>query len=121
MTASSDPYAVLGILPGATPQEVQRAFRDLVRKHHPDTAMGHGDPEQLRAVLAAYGALRSPPHATDLDLRPAGAQSQHAVRRPPYMTGYQPQPGSGWLRERPPATPMPPIWAGPVRWHGKTQ
>jgi molecular chaperone DnaJ len=31
-----DPYEVLGVTPGATPDEVRRAYRELVRRHHPD-------------------------------------------------------------------------------------
>lgn len=32
----NDPYSVLGVDPGATDEEVKRAYRNLARKYHPD-------------------------------------------------------------------------------------
>lgn len=47
-----DPYAVLGIIPGATPEQSRRAYPRLVRQNHPDTNPSHD---------CAQGAqLRSP-------------------------------------------------------------
>ncbi len=34
--AYEDPYAVLGVQKGASRKEVQKAFRELAFKHHPD-------------------------------------------------------------------------------------
>lgn len=31
-----DPYAVLGIASGATPDEITRAYRDQMKRYHPD-------------------------------------------------------------------------------------
>lgn len=33
---SWDPYEVLGVKPGATPEEIQTAYRHAVQKYHPD-------------------------------------------------------------------------------------
>jgi hypothetical protein len=54
-----DPYAVLGIDPGATPEEITAAFRRLAKRWHPD--MGGGDAAVLRMaqVNAAYDLLRA--------------------------------------------------------------
>jgi curved DNA-binding protein CbpA len=61
-----DPYEVLGVTPGATTDEVRRAYRELVRRHHPDR---HVDvPPERRKVLhrrmaeitAAYRMLNDP-------------------------------------------------------------
>ena len=35
--STPDPYAVLGVPPTATAQEITRAYRRLLRSHHPDT------------------------------------------------------------------------------------
>lgn len=122
MTSPRDPYLVLGLLPRATPQEVQRAFRRLVRQYHPDTSVGPGDPEELRAVLAAYAAVR---RAEDgggggggeggggADAAPAAV----TVGRP--ATAYRPLRQASWARARQTGPPDPPISAGPVRWHRK--
>ena len=32
----NDPYAVLGLSPSASDEEVKRAYRALVKKYHPD-------------------------------------------------------------------------------------
>ena len=34
--ACEDPYAALGVQKGASKKEVQKAFRELAFKHHPD-------------------------------------------------------------------------------------
>ena len=39
-----DPYAVLGISSTASDQEVKSAYRDLIKKNHPDRAMAQGMP-----------------------------------------------------------------------------
>ena len=32
----NDPYSVLGVSPTASDEEVKKAYRDLVRKYHPE-------------------------------------------------------------------------------------
>lgn len=115
-----DPYAVLGLTPSATQGEVRRAYRALLRQHHPDT-QPLGDPAaqdastaSLRQVLAAYATLRDPtlrdPAGRARDERPTttprSAEHREAHRRTP--------PGQVWPEE-------PPIKAGPVRWHRSPQ
>lgn len=63
-TRLGDPYAVLGLAPTATDDEITRAYRRQVRTLHPDTrAEPQSDPQlddRLRQVLAAYSVLRDP-------------------------------------------------------------
>ncbi len=62
-----DPYAVLGVAPTASRQQVNRAYRRLLRRHHPDTRADGTVPVQgsdgrvpLADVLAAYAVLGDP-------------------------------------------------------------
>jgi DnaJ like chaperone protein len=65
LEAGVDPYAVLGLAPGATPQEIRRVYRLLVAEHHPDRLIARGVPEDLidvatdrmKAINLAYQAL----------------------------------------------------------------
>ncbi len=50
----SDPYRVLGLQPGASPEEVRRAYFEQVRAHPPEL-----DPEAFKAIRAAYEQLTS--------------------------------------------------------------
>lgn len=51
---SADPYAVLGVRPGATAAEIKAAYRALVKRHHPDAG---GDDERILALNAAWEVL----------------------------------------------------------------
>lgn len=52
-----DPHAVLGLEPGASPEDVQRAYRALAKRFHPDRA-GEGAGELMISINAAYDLLR---------------------------------------------------------------
>jgi hypothetical protein len=54
-----DPHAVLGLDPGASPEEVHRAYRALAKRFHPDrVAGGRADNELMISINAAYDLLR---------------------------------------------------------------
>jgi len=48
--AEPDPYAVLGVPPNATTEEVRAAWRSLVRDNHPDALIARGVPEEARMM-----------------------------------------------------------------------
>jgi hypothetical protein len=51
-----DPHAVLGLDPGASPEEVQRAYRALAKRFHPDAA-GDAAGELMISINAAHDLL----------------------------------------------------------------
>ena len=61
-----DPYAVLGIAPGAAEREIKHAYRKLMSQHHPDK-LGSDVPDELkrraeeraREINAAYERIKS--------------------------------------------------------------
>lgn len=63
-----DPYTVLGLTPGAPPDEIRRVYRLLVAEHHPDRLIAKGVPSELidvatarmSAINLAYQALTKP-------------------------------------------------------------
>lgn len=61
MTIKMNPYEVLGLKPGATQEEIKKAYRNLIKQYHPDQ---YGDnplkdlaEEKMRDINAAYDAL----------------------------------------------------------------
>ena len=104
MVERSDPYAELGVAPGATDPEIREAFRRRLREHHPDTRRLAGpeddreSDEALQRTLAAYAALR---------------RTQQQNQRP----GPAPPPGSVVRSTRPrPSSQGPALEASPVQW-----
>lgn len=57
----NDPYEVLGIRPGASDEEIKTAYRELVKKYHPDKYQGNPladlAEEKLQEVNEAYDML----------------------------------------------------------------
>ena len=53
-----DPYAVLGVRPGAPDPEVAAAYRDAAKRWHPDRA-GEAGEERMAEINAAYDLVRA--------------------------------------------------------------
>ena len=51
-------YEVLGVGPGASADELRRAYLALARRHHPDVAGGSA--ERMQALTAAWSVLGDP-------------------------------------------------------------
>ena len=58
----SDPYSVLGVAQNASDEEIKKAYRELVRKYHPDNY--HDNPlsdlasEKMKEVNEAYDSIQ---------------------------------------------------------------
>ena len=68
ISASLDPYAVLGVTPDATAEDIRAAYRQRARETHPDHG---GDPDEFRAVQIAWELLRDDPAASRTRRRPS--------------------------------------------------
>ena len=57
----NDPYAVLGLSPSASDEEVKRAYRALVKKYHPDNYVNNPLADlaeaKMKEINEAYDAI----------------------------------------------------------------
>jgi hypothetical protein len=54
---AGEAYKILGLKPSASPQEIRRAYRGLVKKYHPDKNNSAGAHEKFLAIQTAYELL----------------------------------------------------------------
>ena len=57
MDVSPDYYAVLGLTPDATLEDIKKAYRQLARQYHPDAQAVPGTAMLFREIQAAYDVL----------------------------------------------------------------
>lgn len=58
MERKKDYYAVLGVSPGASQEEIKKAYRQLAKKYHPDTNAGNTAAETMfKQITEAYTVL----------------------------------------------------------------
>ncbi len=66
-----DYYAILGVARTADPKEIQRAYRQLARQHHPDhqpdVSKVRGAAERMKEINEAYAVLSDSKKRTDYD------------------------------------------------------
>jgi curved DNA-binding protein CbpA len=103
--SSSDPYATLGVSPGASDADLRAAYRRLVQLHHPDHNGGSPESEQrFEEVQEAYAQVRELRRRGDAAgaPRPGGARSTGA-RSAGARRASSARPGG--TAARPPADP----------------
>jgi DnaJ-class molecular chaperone len=77
---STDPYTVLGVKKDASAEEIQKVYRRLAKKLHPDLNPGNTQAEEkFKAVTAAYDLLGDPAKRTRYD---RGEIDEQGTERP---------------------------------------
>jgi curved DNA-binding protein CbpA len=62
-----NPYAILGVPTHATDLEIKRAYRNLVKRYHPDRRSSESSHEQIVAINHAYDILSDPEQRAQYD------------------------------------------------------
>ncbi len=61
---AKSPYEVLGVSPGASADEIKKAYRNLVKQYHPDNYKNHPlenlAKEKMQEINEAYDQLTNP-------------------------------------------------------------
>jgi DnaJ-like protein len=70
-----DPYAVLGVKPGSSPEEVARAYREKAKEWHPDIRGTEDALRRMALINAAYEQIRD-------GKAPAAASAAPVSRQP---------------------------------------
>ena len=89
-----DYYSVLGVAKHASAEEIDRAYRQLARKYHPDVSKAHDAEERFKRINEAYEVLKDPVKRQHYDRY--GAAWKEAERQgtsPPGFDGFRPAPG----------------------------
>ncbi len=77
---STDPYTVLGVKKDASAEEIQKAYRRLAKKLHPDLNPGNKQAEEkFKSVTAAYDLLGDPAKRARFD---RGEIDEQGTERP---------------------------------------
>lgn len=79
-----DYYAVLGVKPDASAEDIKAAYRRLARKFHPDVSKERNAEERFKDVNEAFEALGDPERRASYDqLRAGGFRAGDDFRPPP--------------------------------------
>jgi curved DNA-binding protein CbpA len=59
-TTTTDYYALLGVTPGATTEQIKKAYRKLAKQYHPDVNNSSDAADRFREITEAYDTLTDP-------------------------------------------------------------
>src|ERR1700723_83237 len=107
-----DPYTTLGVKKDATQTEIQKAYRRLAKKLHPDLNPGNKIAEdKFKEVSAAYDLLNDPDKRARFDRGEIDASGTERPRQ--HTTGTLPIRAAGRLTPAMPAFPISEITPAP--------
>lgn len=79
-----DYYAIMGLSPSATSDDIKRTYRKLARKYHPDVSQETNAEEKFKEVGEAYEVLKDPEKRRAYDqLRTQGFRQGEQFSPPP--------------------------------------
>jgi len=78
-----DYYAILGVPRKASQEEIQKAYRRLARKHHPDVSKDPKAEEKFKELGEAYEVLRDPEKRNRYDMLGSDFRAGQEFRPPP--------------------------------------
>ncbi len=80
-----DYYKILGVAKDASKDDIQRAYKKLARKHHPDVNTASGAEDKFKEINEAKEVLRDPEKRKLYDLY--GKDWENAAKQPPPHRG----------------------------------
>lgn len=112
-----DHYGALNVPRNATQREISRAYRGLMRTHHPDVASDVDDHNELLRVMQAFAVLRNPATRAAYDLALGRRRGLAAQDAEPPSAAAAPRPNAPQdIPVRVVRRSEPPFRISPVRW-----
>ncbi|MDX1625404.1 MAG: DnaJ C-terminal domain-containing protein [Wenzhouxiangellaceae bacterium] len=84
-----DYYRTMGVEPGASADEIKRAYRKLARRYHPDVSDEPDAEAKFKELGEAYEVLRDPEKRKQYDAVRAGGYRQGDAFRPGDTGGFE--------------------------------
>lgn len=94
MMKFQDYYKTLGLARTASQEDIQKAYRKLARKYHPDVNKSQAAEEKFKAINEAHAVLKDPEKRSKYDTLGPNWQAGQDFRPPPGWGNFSSQ--AGW-------------------------